>query len=271
MEGIEVRNQIIDKICDVVELRNKITKLILNIIEQMDNEVEEEFDETIRDKIVDFVIDKMDNEDDDELFDLVHKVVYKVYEKLVGFWETLKYDDDYEINTKYPYQIRKRGCDIIINEREDNNGYIMIRISGRNTLKHRLIAIQWIDNDIPTTKIQIDHIDRNKLNNHISNLRWVTAMENAKNRSKMKRQIDEYIEELPEDAFEITEYNDYEFERYYFDKHGNRILLRTFNNAAKIIKPYIDGNRKRVALYDINRKRCKFHYNKLMEYLRHNY
>jgi len=45
---------------------------------------------------------------------------------------------------------------------------------------HRLIAIHYIDN--PDNKPDIDHIDRNTLNNDISNLRWVTAKENAENK-----------------------------------------------------------------------------------------
>ena len=40
---------------------------------------------------------------------------------------------------------------------------------------------------------------------------------------------------------------------------------------VKIIKPYNDGKRKRVQFYDINDKKCKFEYNKVIEYLRHNY
>ena len=136
-------------------------------------------------------------------------------------------------------------------ESEDQNGYLHLSIKYRKVNKHRLIAIQWIDNDDTETKIQIDHIDRNRLNNHISNLRWVTALENCKNRTKTIRQLNEYVEELPENAFEISEYNDYDFDRYYFDKDGDRILLNTIYNRVKIIKPFVDGNRERVTLYDI--------------------
>jgi len=55
-----------------------------------------------------------------------------------------------------------------------NQGYLRIEISKNNNPKkyfvHRLIAEHFIENlyNLPS----IDHIDRNKLNNDISNLRW---------------------------------------------------------------------------------------------------
>ncbi len=44
---------------------------------------------------------------------------------------------------------------------------------------HKLIAEYFIDN--PYNKKCIDHIDNNRLNNNVSNLRWVTFQENSMN------------------------------------------------------------------------------------------
>jgi hypothetical protein len=44
---------------------------------------------------------------------------------------------------------------------------------------HQLVAEAFISN--PNNYTEIDHIDRNKFNNHYTNLRWITRFENASN------------------------------------------------------------------------------------------
>ena len=46
---------------------------------------------------------------------------------------------------------------------------------------HRLLAIQFIPN--PDNLPEIDHMDRNKLNNDLSNLRWCDCQTNIRNRN----------------------------------------------------------------------------------------
>lgn len=65
----------------------------------------------------------------------------------------------------------------------DNLGYHRISVykdcHRKNFQVHRLVAIHYIPN--PENKKEIDHIDRNPSNNHVSNLRWATRSENNQN------------------------------------------------------------------------------------------
>ncbi len=62
-----------------------------------------------------------------------------------------------------------------------NSGYKIVRVNGKGYAVHRLIWIMFNGN-IPDGML-IDHIDRNKLNNNIKNLRLATYQENNRNNS----------------------------------------------------------------------------------------
>ena len=66
----------------------------------------------------------------------------------------------------------------------NTNGYKVFRINGKNFYVHRLVATAFLG--ACPEGLEVDHIDRNKLNNHFTNLRYVTKSEQAKNRDNLK-------------------------------------------------------------------------------------
>jgi type IV secretory pathway VirB9-like protein len=61
-------------------------------------------------------------------------------------------------------------------------GYLRVYLSigsKKHTKRiHRLIALTFVEN--PDKKETVNHIDCNKLNNHVSNLEWMTNQENMR-------------------------------------------------------------------------------------------
>ena len=57
----------------------------------------------------------------------------------------------------------------------------------RQELIHRLVALTWLGISKNPNKVEINHIDGNKQNNHVSNLEWVTKVENALHANKYLR------------------------------------------------------------------------------------
>jgi hypothetical protein len=67
----------------------------------------------------------------------------------------------------------------------DKGGYYHISLKNgekrKNMKVHRLVALEFIPN--PENKTDVNHEDKNKLNNNISNLTWMTRKENNQHKS----------------------------------------------------------------------------------------
>jgi hypothetical protein len=98
------------------------------------------------------------------------------------------------------------------------NGYPTTKINKKTTLIHRLLALTFIPN--PDNKPLIDHIDRNRSNNKISNLRWASWVENMNNKVNSPCNLTE--EENHERLIKKKEYM----------KHYNRV----YQDMLKILK-----------------------------------
>ena len=142
-----------------------------------------------------------------------------------GEWLECIVDDDYEIYSEYPYSIRRKGSDRIIKEFNDTKGYVECKLNSKQYKKHRIVALQFIDNDDPENKTQIDHINHNKADNHISNLRWVSHSENMRNRSGHFQHQYVFLDELPETAEPLDAYNGNEFDGLFIDYEQEKLYV----------------------------------------------
>ena len=96
-------------------------------------------------------------------------------------WKPIVDCPGYEVSSggqiRSPYRTRKL--------QKNWEGYHEINILQKKHKVHRLVAHAFIPN--PDNKPVVDHIDGNKSNNHVSNLRWATVAENNRNKTKKSR------------------------------------------------------------------------------------
>jgi hypothetical protein len=87
-------------------------------------------------------------------------------------------------NSKFPG--KTTGCD-------DGKGYLQVRMLGKLYFVHRLVWA-WHHGEWPPAGYDIDHIDKNTLNNKIENLRIATRSQNNVNthKSKVKNKVKGY-------------------------------------------------------------------------------
>ena len=98
------------------------------------------------------------------------------------FWTNIKDYPNYAIST-YGNVENMNTCKILKYGMDVKKGYYFVNLcrngkyESRNV--HRLVADAFIPN--PENKETVDHRDGNRLNNNISNLRWATRSEQARN------------------------------------------------------------------------------------------
>ena len=68
----------------------------------------------------------------------------------------------------------------------NGNGYNFISFGEKKYCRHRIIAMVFLGLDIADLSKQIDHIDGNRTNNSLGNLRIVNHQQNHFNRTKTK-------------------------------------------------------------------------------------
>jgi len=102
-------------------------------------------------------------------------------------WKGIEEFKGYKISDIGRVKSLKRGKIIIMKQRKDKNGYLVVNLSNNGKKKlmrvHRLVLLAFTPN--PENKPTGNHIDADKENNKVYNLEWNTIFENNEHAIKM--------------------------------------------------------------------------------------
>ncbi|CAL6043071.1 Conserved_hypothetical protein [Hexamita inflata] len=182
-----------------------------------------------------------------------------------------EYEEFYPIEDYENYEITKNGIirniqiNKLLNQHQDKNGYFRVSLFNIQENKfikyhvHRLIALTFIEN--PDNLPLVDHKNRNKQDNRVENLRWVTQSDNSRNRKSSNNIIYEYFNELPdeENCIEFQCYNNYQFGHYFIN---TETLEMYYDTDYQFRKLYLNKD-NRYCLRDINNNRREITLSKL--------
>lgn len=77
---------------------------------------------------------------------------------------------------------RRNNCEWTYGTDDIKDGYMHVKANHKAYRVHRLVAKCFIPN--PFNKPYVDHINHDRTDNRLCNLRWVTPKENGENQSK---------------------------------------------------------------------------------------
>lgn len=122
-------------------------------------------------------------------------------------WKVIEDFPEYEVSNQG--RVRSLKTERLLTPKLQSKGYLRVNLykekKAYSHLVHRLVAKAFLNSD---DKIEIDHIDKNKENNHLTNLRWATRAEQNINR----------------------DYNNQSGHRH-IRKHGNRWVFSLWRNS----------------------------------------
>jgi hypothetical protein len=180
--------------------------------------------------LIDYPTDEYDNADESAAPLLVPEPTPIVDPE----WSELVADTDYEINNQ-SHIIRKKKSHYIPSVKS-SGGYYRINLNGKINYLHRILAFQYLPNPDPETFTEVDHINRDRTDNSLSNLRWATRSNNAVNRTSHKGHQYEWHDNLPDDAEPFTRYNTHDIENLFKTLSNDFFKAVIINNQIKYRK-----------------------------------
>lgn len=118
-------------------------------------------------------------------------------------------------------------------------GYVRVKLNYGNRSKkfmmHRLVAMAFIPN--PDNKLVVDHINRNRADNRVENLQWVTTQENcqlAVERGSKDSMLYRFTNTKTGEILEFTN-------RHKMLKHFSKFCLRYLRQIATGVRTPMSG------------------------------
>lgn len=151
----------------------------------------------------------------------------------------------------------------LVTQNKHKRGYLQFHINlgnnNRKTIKSHRFIFECFNKRLIEENKQIDHINHNRIDNRISNLREVNNLTNSLNKRSNKE-----IDELPIDSVKITKYNSHYFENTYFSPSTNCLYRYSEDYLFEIT---FKNRRNMIQMIDINGKRAVIFLNKLRKNL----
>jgi hypothetical protein len=133
-------------------------------------------------------------------------------------------------------RVRNDRTQRILRPKIDRWGYyqVCLQNGGKQSTKriHKLEMTAFVGD---SEGRQVNHKDRNSLNNHLSNLEYCSSSENQQNRSSYNGKVVEYVETLSPDAIPYPEHNGFALKSGYW-RDGDEYYREVSNGYRKITK-----------------------------------
>ena len=91
-------------------------------------------------------------------------------------WKTLFFNNNYEVSNLG--RLRNKKTKVIAKGTIRKNGYVDVSVDNKDYRLHRLVLQTWCPNE-DYEELTVDHINGNRSDNRLENLRWATQEENT--------------------------------------------------------------------------------------------